>query len=90
MTRVGSLAAVADPVWLVHEPVLKAAVAPVPASPGAGIKYVPVKNVAAGRWLEGHHHLPECYQQPDADTLKQVVEFESAGSGASTAISDAS
>jgi CheY-like chemotaxis protein len=39
-------------------------------------KHLPVKDVAAAGGWKDVTTLLECYQQPDADTLRQVVEYE--------------
>ncbi len=38
-------------------------------------KGLPVKDVAAAGGWKGVSTLIECYQQPDEDTLRDVVEF---------------
>lgn len=39
-------------------------------------KHLPLKDVAAAGGWKDMITLLECYQQPDEDTLRQVVEYE--------------
>jgi integrase len=39
-------------------------------------KHLPLKDVAAAGGWKDMTTLLECYQQPDADTIRQVVEYE--------------